>query len=313
MRNLFLIFSTLLVMQNTSAQEQVLKLSSKRLDNKSVEISYEKNKPGNYTIAVKFSNLTNTTQTSESVSSINSSSGTLLTLRPIDKNQGINYNFTYRYIPGKLKPKVKEDFCYILPYRSGEEVRVVEMGYANEKYFGAEKQSDWKSYSMITHQQDTVTATRKGEVVDIVDKFEDASSDNIAFTSSKNYLIVEHEDGTLLRYSGFKRGSIPVKLGEAVLPGSVLGINSHNQNNYYSISLLLYYLSSANFESLQGQTLANPKSLYKILTPTFTFDGTTCVVLENQKEYSAFNSEEIITREMSKKEIKKYEASKGNK
>ena len=310
MRNLFLIFSALLVIQNTSAQEQVLKLDSKRLDNKSVEISYEKSKPGNYTIAIKFSNLTNTTQASESVSSINSSKGILLALRPTDKEQGINYNFTYRYIPGKLKPKVKEDFCYILPYKPGEAVRVVEMGYANEKYFGAEKQSDWKSYSMITNQQDTVTAIRKGEVVDIVDKFEDAGSEKIEFTTSKNYLIVEHEDGTLLRYSGFKRGSIPVKLGDFVFPGSALGINTPTQNSNYSISLLLYYLNSVNFESLQGQTLANPKSLYRILTPRFTFDGTICAVLENKKEYTAFNSDEIITREMSKKELKKHQGSK---
>ena len=300
-------------MQNTSAQEQVLKLSSKRLDNKSVEISYEKSKPGSYTVALKFSNLTNTAQSSESVSSINSSSGILLTLRPTDKNQGINYGFTYRYIIGKLKPKVKEDFCYILPYTVGKKVRVAEMGYVNETYFGAEKQSDWKSYSMITNQQDTVTAIRKGEVVEIIDKFEDANSENVAFTSAKNYLIVEHEDGTLLRYSGFKRGSITVQLGDAVLPGSVLGINSLTQNNYYSVSLLLYYLSSANFESLKGQTLSSPKSLYKILTPKFTFDGTTCAIIENKKEYTVFNSEEIITRELSKKELKKYQASKGNK
>ena len=185
------------------------------------------------------------------------------------------------------------------------------MGYANEKFFGAQKQSGWKSYSMSTKQSETVTAIRKGEVVDIVDTFEDANSENVAFTTSKNHLIVEHEDGTLLRYSGFKRGSIAVQLGDGVVPGSVLGINSPNQNANYSISLLLFYLSSANFESLQGQTLSNPKSLYTILTPMFTLDGIACTVLENRKEYSAYNSEEIITREMSKKELKKYQGTQG--
>ena len=299
--------------QNASAQDQTLQLSSKRLDNRNVEISYEKSKPGDYTVAIKFNNLTNTSQSSEAVFSVNGNSGILLTLNPTDKNQSINYSYSYRYIRGKLNPKFKENFCYILPYKDGTKVSVVEMGYVNEKYFGAEKLSDWKSYAMYTKQQDTVTAVRKGMVVDIVDKFGDNSSGSVTFTSDKNFIIVEHEDGTLLRYSGFKRGSIAVQLGDDVLPGSVLGINGPAQNADYSISLLLYYLNSANFESLEGQTLSNPKSLNKILTPRFTFDGTTCDVVENRKEYTVFNNEEIITREMSKKEFKKYEASKGNK
>ena len=313
MRNILIIFIALLLLQKASAQDQTLQLSSKRLENRNVEISYEKSKPGDYTVAIKFNNLTNTSQSAEAVFSVNGSSGILLTLNPTDKNQSINYSYSYRYIKGKLNPKFKENFCYILPYKIGTKVRAVEMGYVNEKYFGAEKPTDWKSYSFYTKQQDTVTAIRKGLVVEIVDKFDDTHSGSVAYTSEKNYLIVEHDDGTLLRYSGFKRGSIVVQLGEDVLPGSVLGINTPTQNADYSISLLLYYLNSVNFESLEGQTLSNPKSLNKILTPKFTFDGTTCDVVENRKEYTAFNNEEIITKELSKKELKKYEASKKNK
>ncbi|MEO9144159.1 MAG: hypothetical protein ABI237_01255 [Ginsengibacter sp.] len=313
MRNLFLFFIALLLLQNTSAQDLELQLSSKTLENRNVEISYKKNNPGNFTIGVKFDNLTNTFQSPESVFSVNGNSGVLITLNPTDKDKGINYSYQYRYIRGKLNPKLKENFCYILPYKAGEKVRVVEMGYVNEKYFGAEKQPDWKSYSIYTSQQDTVTAIRKGVVVEIVDKFDDKNPASVVYTSEKNYIIVEHEDGTLLKYSGFERGSITVQLGETVLPGSVLGINAPTQNFNYSISLLLYYLNSADFESLQGRTLSSPKSLYKILTPKFTFDGSTCDFIENKKEYTVFNNEEIIMREMSKKELKKYRASKGDK
>ena len=309
MKNLSLIFIALLLFQNTCAQDQALRLSAKTLDNRNVEISYEKSKPGSYTVAIKFNDLTNTYQSNESVYTIDNSRGILLTLKPQNKDQGIGYGYKYSYIRGKINPKFKENFCYILPYKPGIKARIVEAGYVNERYFGAEKSSDWKSYSIITNQQDTVTAIRKGVVVEIVDKFDEKSAGSVAYTSEKNYIIVEHEDGTLLRYLGFKRGSITVHPEETVLPGSMLGINTTTQNDHYSISLLLYYLNSANFESLKGQTLSSPKSLYKILTPKFTFDGTTCDVVENKKEYTVFNNEEIITKEMSKKELKKYQSS----
>ena len=313
MKNIFLICVAFLILQNTFAQDKALRLSSKTLDNRNVEISYENSNPGSYTVVLKFSDLTNSYQSNESVFQVISGHGILLTLKPQDKDKGIRYAYKYTYIRGKLNPKFKENFCYVLPYKPGERVRVVEMGYINEKYFGAEKPSDWKSYSFITNNEDTVTAIRKGVVVEIVDEFDDGNSESVAYTSKKNYIIVEHGDGTLLRYSGFKRGSINLKMGEVVFPGSVLGLNSLRQNNNYSISLLLYYLHSADFQSLQGETLSNPKSLYKTLTPKFTFDGTKCDLLEDKKEYTAFNSEEIIMREMSKRELKKYKASNGNK
>ena len=307
MKNLFLILIALLLLQTTSAQDWEVQISSNVLDNEEIEIHYEKTKPGNFTVALKFTNLTNTLQSNESVMTVDSNNGILLTLKPRNKNQGISYRgLDYRYIRGKLNPKFNEEFCYTIPYKVGKKVRVLESEYLNVKYFGAEELSDWKSYSFITDLPDTVTAIRKGVVVDIVDKYEDKNSENIAYTSERNQIIVEHEDGTLLRYLGFKGGSIMVQLGEGVLPGSVLGINSLTQNSNYSIDLLLYYLNSANFESQQSQTLSNPKSVYKVLTPKFALEGSTCILIENRNEYIVYNNEEIITREMSKKELKKY-------
>lgn len=134
MRNLFLIFIALILLQNISAQDPTVQLSSKRLDNNNVEISYEKSKPGSYTVAIKFDNLTNTSQSPETVFAVYSRSGILLTLKPTDPNEGIGYSYKYNYVRGKLNPKVKENFCYILPYKVGKKVRISEMGYVNEKY-----------------------------------------------------------------------------------------------------------------------------------------------------------------------------------
>lgn len=74
------------------------------------------------------------------------------------------------------------------------------------------------------------------------------------------------------------------------------------------------YLSSKTLDT-RNVEISYEKSKpgnYRV-TPKFTFDGTTCDLIENKKEYTVFNSDKIIMRELSKKELKKYQVSKGNK
>ncbi len=176
----------------------------------------------------------------------------------------------------------------------GTKVKVAEAYFANEKYFGAEKPSDWKSYVFYTEKQETVTAGRKGLVVEVVENFEAQTSKDIEYTTKKNYVLIEHEDGTLLRYMGFQKDGINVAPGDEVVPGTALGILAPTDSKYFQISLLLYHLASANFESLQGASLSQHKSLYKILRPQFNYDSTQTGFLVIGKEYTASNSEEYI-------------------
>lgn len=303
MKKLTIILGLSCFLLTSHAQERKLELSSERKSDKSVEISYKKADPGYYTVVLNFSELTNSSRPQETIS-VNATAGSLLTLKPTDPNQHIGYRYGYRYIRGKFKPRLTADFCYLFPYTAGIKCEVVEAGYANQRYFGAEKPADWKSYFFYTDKEEVVTAIRKGIVVEIVDEFE--TIENIEFTTRQNAVIVEHEDGSLVRYLGFKKGSLQVKPGDIVLPNSPLGFNTFRSKNRYGISIFMYYLSSLDFESLQGQTLTKQKSLYSIITPRFAIDNTSCILLENRKTYTAFSSKEIIMKEMSKREIKKY-------
>ncbi|MCH5690678.1 M23 family metallopeptidase [Niabella sp. W65] len=173
----------------------------------------------------------------------------------------------------------------------GIKCEVVEAGYANQRYFGAEKPADWKSYFFYTDKEEMVTAIRKGMVVKVVDEFE--TSENIEFTTRQNAVIVEHEDGTLVRYLGFKKGSLQVRPGDVILPNTPLGVNTFRSKNRYAISIFMYYLSSLDFESLQNQTLAKQKvyilllhrGLLLIILPAFYW-----------KTYTSFSSKEIVIK-----------------
>lgn len=285
------------------AQERKLELSSERKSDRSVEISYKKTDPGYYTVVLNFSELTNASSIKEAYS-VNGTAGTLLTLKPSDPNQSIGYRYGYQSIRGKLKPKIDFNFCYLLPYAAGTSCEAVEAGLASERYFGAERPADWKSYLMYTEKQEMVTAIRKGIVVDITDQYDEEK--NAEFTTKLNSVIVEHEDGTLVRYLGFKKGSLKVQVGDAVFPNSPLGLNTQRSTRKFCISIFMYYLNSVDFESLREQTLSKQKSLYAIITPKFTIENNSCIVLENRKTYTAYSSKEIVTKEMSKKELKRY-------
>ncbi|RYE58633.1 MAG: hypothetical protein EOP48_03125, partial [Sphingobacteriales bacterium] len=163
---------------------------------------------------------------------------------------------------------------------------------------------DWKSYRFYTTEQDTVTAIRKGVVVEIKDLYETTEGDGVAYTSKTNELIIEHGDGTLATYRGFKKGSFKVKIGQTVFPGTSLGVNSkYDKNGRYNVSVMITYLKSADFEN-KSTSLSKSKSFYGFITPHFMTEVSPNEVLASQKTYQATSTPDVVQKEMSKKEIK---------
>lgn len=291
------------------AQDRVLELNATRKEDNSVEISYQKYKPGTYTVVLKFSNLTNTTASNENAYTANNTNGIITTLRPQNKNESIGYSYSYQYIRGELKPKVNAKFEYVLPFKTGTNMFVHEAYFANSKYFGSQQPDDWKCYFFSTKKSDTVIAVRKGMVIDVEDRHV-GYTENTEFTTQQNEITIEHEDGTVMVYKGFQLNTITVKVGDKVYPGTPLGKTSiDNSGSRYSVSLTLFYLHSIDFESVKNSTLTKYKSLNKMITPFFKVsENDAAIILENNKSYTAFCDEKMITKEMSKREIKKYKS-----
>lgn len=298
-------FSLSLGVLTVSAQESPIKFSSKTNADKSVALSYEKEDPGTYTVILKFRELNNTNASNEQDITIKGYAGNLLTMKPQNAEQGISYSYTSTYIRGKFQPKYDANFIYTLPYKAGAKAMVTESGFVGAKYFGNTTPEDWKSYHFYTKAEDTVTAVRKGVVVDIKDLHENNGSGDVAYTSKSNDMIIEHADGTLATYRGFKKGSFVVKVGQTVFPGTALGVNSkNNSNSGYNISLILSYLKSKEID--RSRTLQNFKSLYGFITPHFTTAENADVILESRKEYIVSVPVEVLKKELTKKEMKKH-------
>jgi hypothetical protein len=284
---------------NATAQVKELEVKTKINTDRSVDFSVDKHASGTYTLVLNFRELTNTTGISEPVYKIKNSTNSFLKLSPLSADQNIGLSYTYRYIRGELKPKYNALFLYAMPYSNGKKVRVAESSFVNATYFGSTTPDDWKVYRFYTEKADTVTSVRKGTVVSVSDLYDQDNKD-IAYTSKVNAVIIEHADGSLATYRGFKKG-IFVKEGQTVFPGTALGINSMT-NDRFNISLMLTYLKSVDFES--PKNLKESKSLYGFITPYFCTVENLNGILNTQKYYTALITPEIIQKEMTKKEIK---------
>lgn len=289
------------------AQVQNITINRTVKEDKSIDLNYEKILPGSYYVVIEFSEMSNC-YTNEYKGVVTGYSGRLLSLKPINAQQGISYSLKYSSIMGVPNPKADSLFQYSLPFKMGKKVKIYEAGNIGEKYFGAEKPTNWKSYVVHFKNPDTIFSMRKGIVVKLTNEYEDDASITKHFTSKRNSIIIEHEDGTFAEYKGFKKNSFKVKLGQIVYPQTQLGtieLFNKSENNYRFDFCIYYLFNLKSIGNNEKQTLKNNGSRYKFLTPKFlTSDGLTTV--ESKKEYTASFNETILLQEMTRSEKKKY-------
>ena len=307
MTNKFLYPLLFLLLLSTSsrvlAQNQNITITRTVNDDKSIDLHYDKKNPGTYTLKIELSNVNNCDITSyEKV--ITGYSGMITKLRPVDKSRGISYSMRYSSLMGEVNPKIDSLFRYALPFKNGKKVKIIEAGNVGEKYFGQEKALNWRSYVVRLENPDTICSMRKGTVVLIKNDYDSNISNDVEYTSMRNYIVVEHADGTYASYKGFKKNGILVKLGETVNPQTALGIVGLFGSNSYRVDFNVYYLYDNQGNSAKT-SLNNYKSNYKFITPVFvTKEGD--VTIESKKEYIAIANEIVVTQEFSRSEKKKY-------
>ena len=299
---IFLLF--LFSITTVFAQKQPIELSYEVRGDKSVAFSYKKNEPGSYFLRIDFPQLRNAHQSSyEQV--IKYDHGKLLQLRPIHREEGIQFSYKYSFIRGIPNPDVDSLFQYALPVQDTKAVEIREASHVGEKYFSAERPINWTSYILYANKPETVHSMRRGLVVEVLDQFDANTDKDKTFTSDRNHVIIEHEDGTYAMYKGLNKGTIAVEPGDEVFPGNLLGEMQEFNKLLYRLDFSVYYLYNEEFDDNKAKSLREEKSNNKYLKPYFiTKSGV--IQIESGKEYLPEMNAAIFTREFSNREKRQY-------
>lgn len=288
---------------NVIAQVPKIKIDRTVNPDKSIVLRYEKQVPGSYYIYLDFSNVINCDVTNYKTV-VKGYSGSLLTLRPSNEKESISYSLRYYTIIGEPNPKVDSLFHYVLPFKKGKKYKIGEASHLGEKYFDQEKPKNWKSYVINSKTADTICSMRKGIVVKVDNQYQNSAL-NMVYTSKRNSITVEHSDGTLAIYKGFKINEVFVKEGQIVYPQTELGVIEQFKANNYRADICITFLFDKNINSIEKQNMQNYKSKYEFVTPYFvTENGVEKLVSNN--EYSSVCSEKEFLEEFTRSEKKKY-------
>ena len=185
--------------------------------------------------------------------------------------------------------KTDTSFVYLFPLAQGKVVRVNKM-VSLDNFIGKEGEKRITGLGFSTTAGDTIFAARGGLVTEVVDNSA-STSENTSFHSTENYLEVFHKDGTFARYKLFQNEGIFVSPGEEVIPGQPLGIiggENYKQGSHLRFSI---YCSDRPDHSYVPDFYLSPEETGKP---------------EERVMYKSWHPVEIIMKEMSKKEKKKF-------
>ncbi|MFH4968890.1 hypothetical protein V8G61_11860 [Gaetbulibacter sp. M240] len=304
MRNLVLFFLIITCTKVVFSQNDI-EVTYTRNTNNSVQFNYNKKVPGSYFLTIEFDVLENSNNSMSVERVVKNASGILLTLKPIDERNGISFSYRIKYTQGNPYPKVNKKVSYFLPFQTGRKIKIMEASDLGEKYFGSKKPIGWKSFLVISNTPDTIYAMRRGQVIHIKNEYDKDVKFNKLYTSARNAIIIEHEDGTYALYQGFNKDEIFVKPGQEVYPHTVLGtLEKFNKGNYRFDFNIFHFLN--NLLDEKESTLKDRNYKIKFLDPVF-FVNNKNVKLQPGEVYNVSINEKLITQEFSNREKKKYQ------
>jgi len=266
---------------------------------RSVTLSYTKHVPGSYCVYVNFDRLENANHPQRKFIA-RFHDGNLVTLKPLDREKPIYYSYKCRITKGIPDPKVDSTFVYLLPFTNQTETKAIFMGNVQEKYFHQDKPENWKSFLFTASAADTICAARKGTVITVLREHEADTLVYYSFSSDRNRIEIEHEDGTIATYTGFDKDKILVEPGDEVFANQPLGMLApYDKSGNHQLRFSVHFRSDKTASDLM---VCQPCP-YVYIDPNFqTSEG--IVRLKDRTPYVARVTEDIVVQEMSKKEQK---------
>lgn len=250
-----------------------------------------------YSVLLNFSDLQNMTTSAggKTLAVAIPGRSKVATLRPTLAGQGSNFRYSFSFAKGNVYAKSKQEIAaYLLPVPDGTSVKAVRNNTVEGALGQANKQENYAGITLFFDKPTQITAPRKGLVASLKMDGEPVGT-NLSYVAEENFIELYHEDGTFTRLSVLKAGTEQVKLGQLVFPGDPLAL-SGGEN----------YSQGPQTRILQLRTLLEEnRFLYRPFPVTYMTDQGPREIKDYTTLVSA-HPQELITIEMSKRELKAY-------
>ena len=289
---------------NSYAQIDGVEVTYTHNPDNSCDFYYKKSMPETYHLVIKFRSIRNTEKYFYE-GNVKENSGFLFRLKPQKPEKKIKFICEPYFIKGNPKPDIDSNFKYLLPFKKGKTIAVTTtMSLMSNLTEGNSCYVSFTTFSS-SPKSETIHAMRKGIVIEVVNGYDfDPESFDI-FAEKRNSIIIEHEDGTLARYSGFKKDAILVKIGQTVLPTEYLGHLEKSVVNWYHLFFEIYYNAYVKDVFPDKKKNLNQR-ISKELNPFFhTNKGLIALhdKLYDPQDYTVETPEAIICQEFTKEEL----------
>lgn len=143
-------------------------------------------------------------------------------LSPIDEARAWHFSLTNAYTLGSSRAVHDDRIVYSLPYAAGQAFRVSQAEDGAFSHSGPERHAiDWKM-----PEGTPVLAARGGVVVGMKDD-SDAGVADRSFENSANYILIQHNDGTIGNYAHLLKHGVRVCVGQKVATGAMIGLSGN--------------------------------------------------------------------------------------
>jgi hypothetical protein len=260
----------------------------------------------NYIVEVTFEDLRNLEADVSLPVRVTVTPGTqrIFTLKKITIGQPIHYNYHYKTFKGCTNPHADTAFAYLLPVAPGKETRSGQEYYLAQKFGGESEPRGWYALTFHVQSGDTVFAARSGRVTETLEEA-DIKDTGVSYARGENFVEIAHNDCSFGRYRVFRDSSIFVHAGDWVVAGQPIGIAGGDKyNSGPQVQFSVYY----NYDEdviKDGQPTGKVHHWAYVPMQFWTKDKGK-IRLTNHASYISEHPADLITREMTKKEAKKW-------
>lgn len=206
----------------------------------------------------------------------------LLTIKRLSDAFSYGYSWNYSYYRGSIYVDLNLDYLYALPVKSGDSIRI-----------SRSNSHDLELVFNLRYAGDTVYACRSGMV---------CNNNFDIYASRDNKFTVYHKDKSFSEYSGYV--SALVYPGHFVNIGDPILLVKSDEKGKKSVKFKTYFLDK--------NKVKNPDTGYKYtpFLPLFHTVNAGDVKPGENITYIAGITEKMITQELSRRELKKFEKNK---